>query len=74
MKPKKFEKKLALKKKTIANLSNGQLGNVKGGIETDPNCTIVEPTEQSCPVTVCRHTCKITCGKDCTITCFVCTD
>jgi hypothetical protein len=31
MKSKKFEKKLALNKKTIADLSNGQLKQVKGG-------------------------------------------
>lgn len=31
MKTKKFEKKLLLNKKTISNLSNGQLSDVKGG-------------------------------------------
>ena len=31
MKTKKFQKKLALNKKTVANLSNGQLSKVKGG-------------------------------------------
>jgi hypothetical protein len=31
MKMKKFEKKLALSKETIADLSIGELGNVKGG-------------------------------------------
>jgi hypothetical protein len=39
MKPKKFETKLVLKKKTIANLGNGQLGIVKGGcVDTYPSC------------------------------------
>jgi hypothetical protein len=32
MKTKKFGKKLVLNKDTIANFSNEQLGNVKGGI------------------------------------------
>ena len=31
MKSKKFEKKLVLNKKTIVNLGNNELGNVKGG-------------------------------------------
>ena len=34
MKTKKFEKKLLLNKKTISNLSNGQLSDVKGGVLT----------------------------------------
>ena len=34
MKTKKFGKKLGLNKKTIANLSDGQLGIVKGGMPT----------------------------------------
>lgn len=39
MKIKKFQKKVGLKKETVANLNSGQLGNVKGGIELTSNCT-----------------------------------
>jgi natural product precursor len=31
MKPKKFEKKLALNKKSVANLNDRELNNVRGG-------------------------------------------
>ncbi|MCX6579019.1 MAG: class I lanthipeptide [Candidatus Aminicenantes bacterium] len=31
MKTKKFDKKLALNKKTIADLSNGEMGKIQGG-------------------------------------------
>jgi len=44
MKTKAFKKKLALNKKTIVNLSNGHMGNIKGGdIQTGsghPPCEI----------------------------------
>ena len=31
MKPRNFERRLSLNKKTISNLNNGQMGNVNGG-------------------------------------------
>jgi len=43
MKPKKFNKKLVLRKKTIADLSNGRLDNVKGGFTPSP-CHISDDT------------------------------
>jgi len=49
MKIKKFKKQLVLKKQTIASLNNGQLGIVKGGIPSLPQC----------PVT---YTCLTFCG------------
>ena len=56
MKLKKFEKKLALNKKTIADLGDNELGKVKGGIwPTFPltNCCpeptwTIEPEQTSC--------------------------
>ena len=56
MKLKKFEKKLALNKKTIADLGDSELGKVKGGIwPTFPltNCCpeptwTIEPEQTSC--------------------------
>ena len=59
MKPKKFEKKLALKKKTIANLSNEKLGIIKGGIE--------EPSIDFCQLSVNSNCIR------CTGTCQTCT-
>ncbi len=38
MKPKRFNKKLFLNKKTISNLDNYQMDYVRGGL-TGPNCT-----------------------------------
>jgi hypothetical protein len=86
MKTKTFKKKLALNKKTIVNLSNGKLGNVKGGKqEADTRlCTFLR-TECSCPAT-CLNTCPTvaeaaqccapvtepTCIWDCTETCNTC--
>jgi hypothetical protein len=58
MKTKKFEKKLVLKKKTIANLNNGQLGQVKGGLlPTRTDCL----TCVDCPTDTCE-TCPATCN------------
>jgi hypothetical protein len=46
MKTKKFGKRLGLNKKTIANLSDGQMGIVKGGILTlntnETVCTCIQ--------------------------------
>jgi hypothetical protein len=64
MKTKKFAKKLALKKKTIANLSNGELGIIKGGTEepsidicqlsVNSNCILCTGTCVSCPTCASR--------------------
>jgi hypothetical protein len=70
MKPKKFERKLALRKKTVANLSNGQLGQVKGGcVDTIPSCIslrehcgTIKFTNCACPTETC--TCSV-CGTVC---------
>lgn len=56
MKTKKFEKKLVLNKKTIANLGNNELGNALGG-------GIPDPTGYTCLV----ETCPTDCG-----TCYTC--
>ncbi len=60
MKAKKFNKKLSLNKKTVANLNNGQMNDVLGGVHktttTAPFCQFS-----------CVDTCRITC--DCTETC-----
>jgi hypothetical protein len=60
MKPKKFNKKLALNKKTIVNLNHGQLGNMRGGF------TLTPCTDETCRITVCAscETCD-TCGNTC---------
>jgi hypothetical protein len=42
MKIKKFEKKLALNKKTIAHLSCGELVNLKGGIHKIDGVVVTE--------------------------------
>jgi hypothetical protein len=61
MKTKKFGKRLGLNKKTIANLSNGQLGNVKGGIDTLNTdvtvCTCIIQTPCTCETMYPRKTC-----------------
>jgi hypothetical protein len=53
MKTKKFSKKLALNKKTIADLNNGQLGLVKGGII---------PESVLCTPVCLTDTCNTQCG------------
>jgi hypothetical protein len=75
MKTKKFEKKLALNKKTIADLSNGQLGQVKGGGPKPtvlgvpcPSQTELITTCPTCPQT-CANTCPVTCAFSCPDTC-----
>ena len=69
MKTKKFEKKLALNKKTVANLNNVQLSNVKGGgvIPSDPGFACL-PTFETCGT--CAATCD-TCFTEC-VTCVTC--
>jgi len=53
MKTKKFDKKLALNKTTVANLNNAQMNDLKGGA---PNTRITCPicdTLESCFATLC---------------------
>ena len=72
MKTKKFAKKLTLNKNTIANLSNGQLVKIKGGVaDTEhlcvPSFTLTNCDE--CPSYTCE-TCStcVTCNA-CSYTC-----
>ncbi|NIM16490.1 MAG: hypothetical protein GTO45_31140 [Candidatus Aminicenantes bacterium] len=78
MKTKKFAKKLALNKKTIANLSDGHMGNVKGGdintgsghppCEISCGCVTLKFTGcELCPTDTC-NTCPATCNT-CNYTC-----
>ena len=55
MKPKTFEKKLTLNKKTITHLSSSELGKMNGGGTSNNVCIY---TECTCPFT-CRETCSI---------------
>jgi hypothetical protein len=51
MKIKKFEKQMVLTKQTIANLNNGQLGIVKGGIISEPYYSCVtQCIGETCPL------------------------
>ena len=63
MKPKVFNKKLSLNKKTIADLKNGEMNNVHGGINDTVaiSCTCVI-TGGCCPT-------QITCGPTGNINC-----
>lgn len=40
MKKIKFDRKLSLNKETIARLNDGQMGNVKGGVDLTASCAI----------------------------------
>jgi hypothetical protein len=70
MKTKKFEKKLTLNKKTIADLSNSQLGIIKGAIQSFPGLTCPTVSLCICKITGCTgcQTCADTCT--CVTTCF----
>jgi hypothetical protein len=69
MKSKKFEKKLALNKKTIVNLNNGQLGHVKGGcVDTYPSC----PFTISDDCVTLRFTGCAVCPTNTCVTCVTC--
>lgn len=52
MKPKRLEKKLVFKKKTIANISNVRMVKIQGGVNSVTICgggyTCVSPTCDSC--------------------------
>lgn len=68
MKTKKFGEKLALNKKTIANLSNVQLGKARGGVSMfDTGCCPPKVTELYCTDTVCETcpTCVTCVGLTC---------
>jgi hypothetical protein len=63
MKSKNFKKKLVLNKKSIADLNNGQLGLVKGGMIAPPSllplCTVTCQTQ--CIYTGYCATCVLGC-------------
>ena len=53
MKAKKFDKKLAFNKKTIADLSNREMGRIQGGIPSGNTCPNCQITNYSRCLTVC---------------------
>jgi natural product precursor len=61
MKTKKFNKKLNLSKNTIANLDNGKMNGIKGGITGDTRCpwTVCEYTKCISMICVCQSFPKI---------------
>lgn len=69
MKTKKFEKKLGLKKKTIANLNNQEMVTANGGVEETNYRTCIQPTAScdTCLIETCV-TCE-TCETCVTCTC-----
>ena len=80
MKPKRFKKKLALNKKTVANLSIGEKQAVKGGAEHTIalTCSCVPPCESAdanCVTQAATCNCTATCLTICTCgdTCHTCT-
>jgi hypothetical protein len=60
MKSKKFDKKLAFRKKTIANLEGVDLVKARGGIETEPYPGTCLPN--TCAGTCHENTCEYSCG------------
>lgn len=76
MKPKKFTKRLALNKKTIADLNSGQLDKVIGGFSPIPcpgseeTCLLTcrTCTCDTCPSDGLRYACCVTLGEQ---TCIV---
>lgn len=61
MKPKKFEKKLVLRKKTIANMESMALDRARGGTETEPGPWTCLP--RTCGGTCYQNTCEYSCGE-----------
>jgi len=51
MKAKKFDKKLALNKKTVADLSNFEMGKIQGGGHCPPTVTVCQ---SKCGVSHCE--------------------
>lgn len=61
MSKKRFNRKLALNKKTVANLNNFTMGRVLGGALTDETCTCPQSCEIVClPTTQVHNTCPPT--------------
>ncbi len=68
MKTKRFEKKLALNKKTIAHLEPGEQSVVKGGVEMTYSCGGTCVTCVTCPNhNTCLHTGFPVCWWNCKI-------
>jgi hypothetical protein len=61
MKTKKFAKKLTLKKETIVDLGNEQLGNVKGGDMSGSDPAICQWHDTCQPTCVTCVTCYYSC-------------
>jgi natural product precursor len=64
MKTKKFNKKLALNKNTIANLRSQDMNSAKGGIFTDDTCDSCYPPTYclGCPTLICEESEIRPCG------------
>jgi len=62
MKTKKFNKRLALNKRTIANLEKNAMGNIHGGGETDA-CTDECTLPQSCIIPCLPNTGPVQCPE-----------
>lgn len=60
MKPKEFQKRLVVNKKTVAHLNNGEMKVINGGalVETAGICPSPEPL----PTAAHYHTCDPACG------------
>jgi hypothetical protein len=66
MKPKKFNKKLFLNKKTVANLNNWQMTGLRGGKATEDSVEVCCPS-QTCQTDCDQNTCgQYTCERYCT--------
>lgn len=63
MKKKNLSQKLVLNKKTIADLENTEMKNLKGGTESDLICTLDTCTE--CTVKKCLTVPQISCFFPC---------
>jgi hypothetical protein len=63
MKPKKIQKKMTLKKQTIAALNVDEMRKQHGGIETAPVvCTVDTACITECrPISACDYTCYLSC-------------
>ena len=62
MKPKKFDRRLSLKKETIANLHGSEMVYLKGGCGlTDVNSGCIY-SEYTCLAQTCPTNCGVTCG------------
>jgi hypothetical protein len=65
MKPKRFEKKLALKKETVSNLNFAEMNRVNGGggitrecvVTEEPECHSLVVLSECCPESIPAKTC-----------------